>query len=266
MPTPTPAPPEPTEVTAAFIVIGNEILSGRTKDVNVAWLATKLGAVGVRLQEVRIVPDRTDAIVGALNDVRGRYDYVFTSGGIGPTHDDITVDCVAAAFGVKATVDARIRAHMEERFKEMGIPMNAARLRMARLPEGAVPIANPLTAAPGFRIGNVHVLAGVPKIMRVMLDAVIPGLRGGAPVHSETVTCAMGEGALAEALADLSQEWPDLDFGSYPAYGPEGPEVSMVVRGTDKARLDGAARALVAMVRRLGATPLRVTGDGRDTA
>lgn len=182
----------PDSVTAALIVIGDEILSGRTKDVNIGAVADFCTELGIDLKEVRVVSDETDEIVDAINALRARYTYIFTTGGIGPTHDDITADAVAKAFGVALPINAQARAMLESRWKETGTEVNEARLRMARIPEGADLIVNSVSAAPGFRIGNVHVMAGVPIIMRAMLEAILPTLKGGKKVMSVTVKAAVG--------------------------------------------------------------------------
>ena len=187
-------------VTAAVLVIGDEILSGRTKDKNIGTIADYLTAIGIDLREVRIVPDVAEAIVEAVNQLRARHTYLFTTGGIGPTHDDITADCVAEAFGVGIDVDPRARAMLLERHKPEDL--NAARLRMARIPDGAALIPNPISKAPGFHIGNVFVMAGVPAIMQAMLDQIGPGLARGAAMLSETIEArGLPEGTYAGRLA-----------------------------------------------------------------
>ncbi|HSK39399.1 MAG TPA: competence/damage-inducible protein A, partial [Arenibaculum sp.] len=194
--------PESTTVTAAVIVIGNEILSGRTQDANLGYMARRLTELGIRLREARVIADDPDEIVAAVNALRSRYDHVFTTGGIGPTHDDITSGCVAKAFGVELERNAEAVRRLEAHYGDPSM-LNAARLRMAEIPVGATLIDNPVSAAPGFRIGNVHVLAGVPSIMRAMFDGIAPGLRGGPPIHARTVSCALAEGTLAEGLGAL---------------------------------------------------------------
>src|SRR5690606_13087377 len=201
-------------VTAGLVVIGDEILSGRTKDVNIGAVADFCTDLGIDLTEVRVVSDEMDDIVAAVNALRARYTYVFTTGGIGPTHDDITADAIAKAFGVALPINAEARAMLEERWKERGIEINEARLRMARIPEGASIIVNSVSAAPGFRIGNVHVMAGVPTIMRAMLESIAPTLQGGRKVHSITVRCRVGEGTIGVPLAALQEQFPDVKMGS----------------------------------------------------
>jgi molybdenum cofactor synthesis domain-containing protein len=243
-----------TVVTAAVLVIGNEILSGRTQDANLAYLGQQLNAIGVRLREARVVADLEDEIVAALNALRVRYDYVFTTGGIGPTHDDITSECVAKAFGVPLIrhpeAERRLRAHYEpER-------INEARLRMANTPDGATLIDNPVSIAPGYRIGNVFVLAGVPAIMRAMFDGLKPQLVGGAPVRSVSVPAYVAEGTIAEDLGALQARFPELDIGSYPFFKSGRFGTSLVLRGTDEAKLALAAQELRTLIRTLGAEPL----------
>ena len=226
--------------TAAMLVIGDEILSGRTRDSNTHHLAQALTGRGIRLSEVRVVADDHAAIVAAVNALRAGFDHVFTSGGIGPTHDDITADAVAAAFGAPIGVRDDAHAILRAHYARTGLALNEARLRMARIPEGAVLIDNPISAAPGFSLGNVHVMAGVPAIFEAMVAGLLPTLTGGDPLLSQMVDVARGEGEIAAALADLAARYADLSFGSYPytrngAYGTQ-----LVVRGTDAARLDAA--------------------------
>ena len=234
-------------VTAALLVIGDEILSGRTKDKNIGYVAEYLTAIGIELKEVRVVADEEADIVAALNALRSRYTYVFTTGGIGPTHDDITADCVAKAFGVPIGVDERARAMLLERFKPEDL--NEARLRMARVPQGAELVENPISRAPGFRIGNVVVMAGVPAIMQAMLDAVAPSLATGARMLSETIPAAkVPEGVYAEGLAAIANARPGVSIGSYPSYGPSGFSNQIVVRSKDPDALATAAEEVRALV------------------
>jgi molybdenum cofactor synthesis domain-containing protein len=239
-------------VTAAILVIGDEILSGRTKDKNIGTIADYLTAIGVELREVRIVPDVAEAIVEAVNALRARHTYLFTTGGIGPTHDDITADCVAAAFGVGIDVDPRAKAMLLERHKPEDL--NEARLRMARIPDGAALIPNPISKAPGFHIGNVFVMAGVPSIMQAMLDQIGPGLARGAPVLSETIPALnLPEGTYATPLAALAKRHPGLSIGSYPSMTQSGFENRIVVRGKDPAALAQARAEIEALVAGLSA-------------
>jgi len=234
-------------VTACLVIIGNEILSGRTQDANLAHLAKRLNDVGVRLMEVRVVPDVEETIVSTLNAVRPKFDYIFTTGGIGPTHDDITTASVAKAFNVPVIrhpeAERILRSHYT---KDM---INEARLKMADVPEGAVLLDNPVSSAPGFRIGNVHVMAGVPKIMQAMLDAIIPTLKGGAPVLSLSLTTNLPEGTIAAGLTDIQNKYPDIDIGSYPMYQAGGGfSTTLVLRSPDAARNEAAAAEIKALV------------------
>ncbi|PJE30679.1 NMN amidohydrolase-like protein YfaY [Pseudooceanicola marinus] len=233
--------------TAAMIVIGDEILSGRTRDANMHHLACELTKVGIDLMEVRVVSDDQAAIVGAVRDLSDRYDSVFTSGGIGPTHDDITADCVAEAFGRSIDVrdDARdlLVAHWEAR----GVEVNEARLRMARIPAGARLIDNPVSIAPGFTIENVHVMAGVPAVFEAMVATVLPTLTGGTPLMSQNLRIERGEGEIAGPLAALAERYPDLSIGSYPYQRDGVYGANIVIRGTDGARVDAAMSELAGM-------------------
>ncbi len=227
-------------VTAAVVVIGNEILSGRTRDANIAFLAENLTALGIRLKEVRVVGDVEEEIVSAVNELRPRHTYVFTTGGIGPTHDDITADSIAAAFGVGISIHPEVRDSLEAYARKRGIESNEARLRMARIPDGASLIDNEVSMAPGFQIGNVYVLAGVPEIARAMFRAASAGLRGGPRILSRAIRVHCGEGTIAGALGTLQQEFPDVDMGSYPWRDDGVFGTSIVLRSTDRERLDTA--------------------------
>lgn len=230
--------------TAAMLVIGDEILSGRTADTNTNFLAKTLTDIGVDLKEARVVSDDPADIAAAVNALRDRYDYVFTSGGIGPTHDDITADSVAAAFGVQIDVRDDARAILEERYKMMGTEINEARLRMARIPDGATLIDNPVSGAPGFKIGNVHVMAGVPKIFHAMVEAVVPTLNGGDPLISKTQRINQGEGTVAGPLATLAAEHPDVSIGSYPFQQDGKYGTNIVIRGQNSDLVDRAMKQL----------------------
>ena len=235
--------------TAAMMIVGNEVLSGRTQDKNLAFVAEALGEIGVDMREVRIVPDEMDEVVAAVNALRAKYTYVFTTGGIGPTHDDITADCIAAAFGVELHMHPLAVQLLEAHYDAQGIEFNAARARMARIPEGASLIDNPVSTAPGFRIENVHVMAGVPKIMQAMMENILPTLKGGEKLSSVTVTAQVPEGSIAEAMQHLQEQHPQVSIGLYPFYGADGAGVSVVARGTDKAALgtvEGAVKTLFA--------------------
>ena len=236
--------PSPNDVvTAALVVIGDEVLSGRTKDKNIGHIADRMTEIGVDLREVRIVADVEADIVAAVNALRHRYDHVFTTGGIGPTHDDITADSVAKAFGRPIAVDERAVAKLLEIIPRDSL--NEARLRMARLPEGAELIENQVSKAPGFSVDNVHVMAGVPSIMQAMLAALIPGLRTGAKMASRSLPTTFKEGDIAAPLAALQLAYPDVSMGSYPTYNEEtGPTTTIVLRSRDVALLQEAeARA-----------------------
>ena len=232
--------------TAAMLVIGDEILSGRTRDSNMHHLAGELTRAGIDLAEVRVVPDVHERIVEAVRALSATYAHVFTSGGIGPTHDDITADAVAAALGASLDVREDARALLEAHYARTGQELNAARLRMARIPEGATLIVNEVSAAPGFTLGNVHVMAGVPKVFEAMLAVVLPGLRGGAPVLSRTLRVERPEGDVAGGLAEVAAEFPALSFGSYPFSGGGVYGSNLVVRGQDAAALDEAMARLQA--------------------
>jgi molybdenum cofactor synthesis domain-containing protein len=246
-------------VTAGLLVIGDEILSGRTKDKNIGTIADHLTSIGIRLSEVRVVPDEETEIIGALNAMRGRYDYVFTTGGIGPTHDDITADSVAKAFGVPIDVDPRAVAIMRQRHSE--VDMTPARLRMSRIPAGADLVENSVSLAPGFFIGNVIVMAGVPKIMEAMLDAVTPRLRTGAKMNSVTIHSPTREGTIAPFLSAAQTDYPDVRMGSYPYMTDGRFGVHLVLRAVDPVRLEEAARHLEMRLDEGGAVHERVAQD-----
>jgi molybdenum cofactor synthesis domain-containing protein len=231
-----------------MVVIGDEILSGRTKDRNIGHLADIMTAIGVDLKEVRIVPDEEDEIVAAINALRARYTYVFTTGGIGPTHDDITADAVAKALGVPCEYDAKAYAMLEESYAARAMDFTDARKRMARMPRGAEHIDNPVSIAPGFRIGNVHVMAGVPAIFQAMLDNVVPTLKTGTKLLSATVQCPFGEGTIGGPLADIQKAHPDTIIGSYPKYLDGKFWTELVVRARDAAALEAARAEVEAMV------------------
>jgi len=242
-------------VTACVLIIGNEILSGRTQDVNLNFLAKGLNEAGVRLREARVIPDVAEAIVAALNELRAKYDYVFTTGGIGPTHDDITSECVARAFGVPLVLHAEAKRILEARYRERGIELNEARLRMAHVPEGAILVENSVSGAPGFRIGNVFVMAGVPQIMQAMFESVRGSLKGGRPVLARTLSCGLAEGQLAKGLGEIQNRHGDVDIGSYPWYRRGAYGVSLVMRSPDTQRLAAATDEVATLIRSLGGTP-----------
>ncbi len=243
------APGKPGIITAAVLVIGDEILSGRTKDRNIGHIAEYLTNIGIDLREVRIVADDENAIVEALNAMRARYTYVFTTGGIGPTHDDITADSVAKAFGVAIDYDQRAVALLKERYAAMGTELNQARMRMTRVPQGAELVPNKVSAAPGFWIGNVIVMAGVPSIMQAMLDEVAPQLKTGIKMLSETVRANCREGDVGTELGEIAKAHPDVMIGSYPFMDDvRGPNTNIVVRSRDPARLAAAKAAVEDML------------------
>ncbi len=232
---------------AAMLVIGDEILSGRTQDTNSHHLAGELTQRGIDLKEVRVVADDHAAIVAALNDLRPRFDHVFTSGGIGPTHDDITADAVAAAFDVGIAVREDAREAMRAFYETIGGTLTPARLRMARIPDGATLIDNPVSGAPGFSIGNVHVMAGVPSVFKAMVAGLLPRLDGGAPPVSRSLRVERGESEIAEQLTALAGEFPDISIGSYPFRQDGLLGTNIVVRGSDADRVDTAMARLCAL-------------------
>ena len=235
-------------VTAGMMVIGDEILSGRTKDKNIGFIAEYLTNIGIDLREVRVVPDIEDEIVDALNTMRAKYTYMFTTGGIGPTHDDITADCVAKAFGVSIDHDPRAVALLQARFGAT-TPLNEARLRMARIPAGADLIANSVSGAPGFRIGNVHVMAGIPNVMQAMMDAVAPTLKGGVKLLSHTILANAREGDIGTPLGKVAKDHPNTMIGSYPFFDEEKrPNCNLVVRSRDPEALAAGVKAVEAML------------------
>jgi molybdenum cofactor synthesis domain-containing protein len=239
-------------VTAAVLVIGDEILSGRTKDKNIGYIAEYLTTIGIDLREVRVVGDGEAAIVEAVNALRHRWNYLFTTGGIGPTHDDITAECVAKAFGVPINYDPRAVAIMRERFAEH--ELNEARMRMTRIPEGADLVPNKISRAPGFWIGNVIVMAGIPTVMQAMLDEVAPKLKTGAKIMSETVRADAREGDIGTPLGEIAKAHPDVAIGSYPFFDDErGPNTNVVMRARDPDKLAAAKRAVEEMLARVRA-------------
>lgn len=252
-------------VTAAVLIVGNEILSGRTKDANLAWLAVRLNESGVQLREARVVPDIELEIVAAVNALRSRYDYVFTTGGIGPTHDDITSGCVAKAFGVKLIRHPEAVALLRSHYANPA-DLNEARLRMAEVPEGATLIDNPVSKAPGFRIGNVFVMAGVPRIMQAMFDGIRHSLAGGATVLSRAVTAEIPEGKIAAELGALQERYRELDIGSYPFFRLGKVGTSIVLRGIKAEQLDAATDELKAIMRALGGVPVEESPAGHAPA
>jgi molybdenum cofactor synthesis domain-containing protein len=235
--------------TASLLLIGDEILSGRTKDKNLGYVADYLTALGIDLKEARVVADDEDDIVAAVNALRSHYTYVFTTGGIGPTHDDITADAIAKAFGVRIDHDPRAVAILEKHYQPG--QLNEARMRMARIPEGAELIENPVSKAPGFRLGNVFVLAGVPKIMQAMMDQLAPQLARGSPIISATVTAYIPEGDLAKPLSEIQDRYPEVTIGSYPFEESGKFGANLVLRSRDQGKLATAQRDVQQMVNEL---------------
>lgn len=232
-------------VTAAVLLIGDELLSGRTRDINLGHIAETMTGIAVEVREARFVADEEDGIVAALNALRARYDYVFTTGGIGPTHDDITADSVAKAFGVGISVSGEAVRAMKERYPDR--ELNEARLRMARIPHGASLVANPVSAAPGFNIGNVFVMAGVPRIMQAMLAGIVPGLERGKPLLSRSIRVDTGEGDLAGPLKAIQDRYAGVSMGSYPFEEDGGFGADVVLRSKDAKALEQAEKEVQAM-------------------
>ncbi len=237
-------------VTAALIVIGEEILSGRTRDENISYLAAYLTRIGINLREVRVIADVPAEIVAAVNELRARYSYVFTTGGIGPTHDDVTTEAIAAAFGVEAPMDPRAVEEMRKGYR--GSELTPARLRMARIPEGAELIDNPVSRAPGFMLENVIVMAGIPRIMQVMLDAVAPRLKKGRPMLSRSVRIEAPEGDVAPGLAAIQEAYPQVQIGSYPFFEKGALGTYVVLRCTDESQLEAALSQVWELVAKEG--------------
>ena len=240
-------------VTACVLIIGNEILSGRTQDANLVFLARGLTELGIRLREARVIPDDAGMIVSTVNEVRPAFDYVFTTGGIGPTHDDITAQCVADAFGVPLIVHPEAKRLLETHYPPGHL--NEARLRMAMVPKGAVLLPNPISRAPGFQIDNVFVLPGVPSIMQGIFEQLRHRLVGGTKMLSRSISCHLAEGTLAKDLGALQVRYPDLEIGSYPYFRRGDFGVTLVLRGTEKVRLAAAVEELNALIRTLGGDP-----------
>jgi molybdenum cofactor synthesis domain-containing protein len=246
-------------VTAAIIVIGDEILSGRTQDKNMAWLAGQLNDIGVQLREARVVPDIEAEIIAAVNALRAKFDYVFTTGGIGPTHDDITADSIAAAFGVGIDYHPEAMALLTRHYETSGIEFNEARKRMARIPDGASLVDNPVSKAPGFRIENVYVMAGVPTIMQAMFEQIAPEIHGGPKVLSRTIGAGLPEGRVAEKLGALQKTYPDVSMGSYPYFRQGEVGTNLVLRSIDQGALDAAYEELARYLKGEGASVVETT-------
>lgn len=239
--------------TAALIIIGNEILSGRTQDTNTAWLAERLVSRGVRMVEARTIPDYHDVIISSVRELSQKVDYVFTTGGIGPTHDDITTECIAAAFDLKLVEDKEARSLLLDYYGAE--ELTESRLKMAKVPEGARLIPNPVTAAPGFNVANVYVMAGVPRIMQGMFDHVVDMIEIGDPVLSNTVSCQLPESVVAADLGTLQDKYPDIEIGSYPHYRGGVLGLSIVLRSVDEDILGEATKEVIDIIHKYGDTP-----------
>ena len=237
--------------TAALIIIGDEVLSGRTKDANTPYIAEKLNDSGVRLKEVRIIPDDAKTIIDTVNEMRASHNYVFTTGGIGPTHDDITSENVAAAFGVELELNDAAYAELLAYYKDES-EITESRKKMAMIPKGAALIKNPVSGAAGIHIGNVYVMAGVPRIMQAMLDSILPTLTGGAAVMSRSVDADLAESFVADGLAEIQKRYDDISIGSYPKYQNGKFGTSLVMRGTDESLLAACVQDVAELVRSLG--------------
>ena len=242
--------------TACLLVIGNEVLSGRTQDANIRFLAVKLGELGIPLREVRVIPDIAQTIVDTVNEVRTKFTYVFTTGGIGPTHDDITSECIAAAFGVPWEPHPVAFKRMEAAYRPG--EFNAARQRMGTMPRGAQLIDNAMSVAPGFQMENVFVMAGVPRVMQSMFEWLAPRLEGGEKIESRSVyALGLPEGVIAEGLTAIQARYPDIDLGSYPFYRPSGNGVTLVAKGTSAVDAEAVIAEVTAMITALGRTPIQ---------
>ena len=244
-------------VTACVLIIGNEILSGRTQDTNLNHIAKVLGENGVRVREARVIPDTEDAIVDAVNEVRAKYDYVFTTGGIGPTHDDITADCIAKAFGVPLVINETIAQRIRARPSPPDVM--ASRMRMARIPEGAELVDNATGGPQGFSIGNVYVMAGIPSVMRAMISTI--RLEGGAVVQSRSVTAYLGESQVATGLEAIQDRYGEIDIGSYPFMDDDGYGTTLVIRGTDPVTLGKVLDEIKQLIVDAGETPRNVVAE-----
>lgn len=249
-------------VTAAILAIGDELLSGRTKDKNIGHLADVLLLAGIDLKEVRIVADEEDAIVEALNALRARFTYVFTSGGIGPTHDDITADAVSKAFGLPCEHDAEAMRMLSEMYARREMEFTEARQRMARMPRGARHIPNPVSTAPGFIVENVYVMAGVPQVFQAMVDNILPDLKTGSRMLTRALPCPYGEGDIGTLLGAVQKAHPDTSIGSYPKYDGQRFSTELVVRAREQAALDAAADAILAMIGEIAAAKAAANHPG----
>lgn len=254
-------PIAPRIVTAAVLLIGDEILSGRTKDANLGFIATFLGSMGIQVQEARVVTDDRDRIAAAVNALRSAYDYVFTTGGIGPTHDDITADSVAHAFEVPIGLHPEAMNILTRHYEETGGEFTQARQRMARIPEGASLVANPISKAPGFQLENVFVMAGIPIIVQVMMDDIAERLESGAQMNARTIDCQVGEGTIAEELGEIQKQFPAVMIGSYPFFRDKQYGTSLVLRSVESVLLDDAVQATVNLVAKVGGKPVERDGS-----
>ena len=240
---------------AIMIVIGNEILSGRTKDKNIGWLAEKLTINGIKLIEARIISDDHDVIVNTIQSLYKRVDYLFTSGGIGPTHDDITTNSIADAFNVKVEINKEALRRLKVHYKDTDIELNSSRMKMACIPKGADLIDNPVSAAPGFRIQNVYVMAGIPKIMQAMLDGILISLKGGDKTISVTISCSIGEGTIAEGISEIEEFHEDVEIGCYPWFRSGTFGSSLVIRSMDRSKIEVAALDVKNLIKKFGGKP-----------
>ncbi len=247
-----------TSYSAALVIIGNEILSGRTQDRNTSWLAEKLSERGISLREVRIIPDIEEVIVNTVNALRAQETYVFTTGGIGPTHDDITAASIAKAFGVDLELNERALQALIDHYGDPA-EVTDARKKMAMIPDGASLIDNPVSGAPGFLIGNVYVMAGVPRIMQGMFDGFVHTLAEGVPIISQSITCSLQESQISEGLASIQGRFADVDIGSYPNFRGGEAGVSIVVRSIDVASVKAAGKEVINLMQSLGVEPSAVT-------
>jgi molybdenum cofactor synthesis domain-containing protein len=250
---PLPDRPDKT-VTACLVIIGNEILSGRTRDANLPFLSAELNKLGVRLMECRVIPDAEDVIVSTINEVRRKFDYVFTTGGIGPTHDDITADAIARAFGVGISEHPEAVDRLTRYYADPAL-FTPPRRRMARIPHGGTLVDNPVSVAPGFRMENVFTFAGVPMIVEGMFQSVKHLLVGGRPMISRTIRCSQPEGFIAERLGTVQDHHPDTEIGSYPAFRQGKPSVSLIIRGTDETKVQAAFDELFRVLAELDGEP-----------
>lgn len=246
------------KLTAALLIIGNEILSGRTQDTNTPWIAGRLAERGIKLMEVRVVPDREEAIIKAVMELKAQVAYLFTTGGIGPTHDDITSETMAKAFGVPYVLNAEARQALLKHYQSEA-DLTPARLKMAHIPEGARLINNPVSGAPGFQLENVYVMAGVPLIMQSMLDGILPELETGFPILSNTITCDLQESVIAEGLSAIQDKYPTVDIGSYPHFRSGALGLSLVLKSNDNDNLHAATHEVIDMVQSFGKEPMAIS-------